>query len=171
MTAPAVLKHFKTAVLAGTAAAMTAVAAPALAQTGTESKPGGVEHRPSTPPPPAAATMDAAPLLRAKPTVTPPVLPTPATTTVVPKTPPPPAATQPAGADAGKAPAVAPKKVAPPPAAAPAPPPAAMPRAYRMPEASGAVPERSMDAPSSIRGDETRPGGVERSPSEEKRAP
>ncbi len=206
-------KSFAGAVLVGLGAGWLALAPATMAQTSSDdSRPGGVEHRPSAPKPPAAATMAPAPsMLYRAPAVTPPVLPTP-----VQAVPPPPAPTPPAVAPAAPAPAATPPT--PPPAGAPAPATTApagkgadatkgtgkawtadvkksadankgktgepatkkktapttrsfryesAPRAMeRAPAAGSAAP--SMDdtrsAPSPIKGDERRPGGVERAP-------
>ncbi|MDX2176427.1 MAG: hypothetical protein SF028_08145 [Candidatus Sumerlaeia bacterium] len=141
-----------------------------------DSRPGGVELRPAAPPAPAAADMVPSQLF-SKPTVTPPVLPTPAAAPVPPPATPAPT-TKPAGGPPAASPPAAPPAAVTPPAAPPpkvlpyAPPPAT--RSLRAaPPAAGSAPAAPMpsgEAPSpsgTMKGNDRLPGGVERVPSRE----
>lgn len=154
------------------------LAAPASAQRADDdSRPGGVEARPSVPAPAGADMAPAPSQLFRKPTVTPPVLPAPAAPAAA-TAPAKPAAEKPAvpetkksnaapngqqkpAAD-GKAkgtpsPADVEKLVRPPPASAPAT------RSMRAPSPRAGAPM----PPGSFKGDDSLPGGVERAPGRE----
>lgn len=171
-----------------TLVALALATAPANAQRAPDdARPGGVELRPIAPPAPAGADMAPSPsMLFKKPTVTPPVLPTPppavapaaaAAPVVQPATPPP------TIAPAAEKPVVTPPATAPtPPSTAPAkpdakkkavePPRTGATRSFRYESLGSGAPagaaSESAPAPSGrMKGDDRLPGGVERAPGRE----